>query len=52
MFIDHTTATIFITFNCYEPSADRFIVTHLTFDYSVGGMIFVMPAKIICYSLD
>ena len=26
-YIDYTTKVIFITFNCYEPSQDRFITT-------------------------
>jgi len=51
-YIDFSTKVIFITFNCYEPSQDRFITTQMIFEFTLAGMIKTYPIKIICFSLD
>lgn len=51
-FIDFSTAVIIISFNCYEPSQDRFIATQMTIEFSLAGLLVPKPIKIICFSLD
>lgn len=43
---------LFISFNCYEPSQDRFIVSQLSFDFSMAGMIKPNQMKIVSISID
>lgn len=50
--MDPTTAIIIISFNCYDPSQDRFITTSMTVEFSVAGILLPAPPKIISYSLD
>jgi len=42
----------FVSFNCYEPSSDRFIVTQMSFDFNVAGMISANQLKIASISID
>jgi len=51
-FIDFDTAVVFISFNCYEPSQDRFIATQMSIDFPLGGMLIPNTIKIICFSMD
>lgn len=51
-YIDDNTRVIFITFNCYEPSNDRFITTQMIFEFTLAGMIIPHPIKIISFALD
>jgi hypothetical protein len=51
-YIDYSTRVIFISFNCYEPSQDRFITTQMIFEFTLAGMIKTHPIKIICFCLD
>jgi hypothetical protein len=51
-FIDYNTAVVFIKFNCYEPSQDRFITTQMSIDFPLGGMLVPNTIKIICFSMD
>jgi len=51
-YLDPTTGIIIVSFNCYDPSQDRFITTSMTLEFSVAGVILPAPLKIISYSLD
>lgn len=51
-FIDYDTAVVMISFNCYEPSQDRFVVVKATIGFRQSGMLVTAPIKIICFSLD
>ena len=51
-FFNYNTAAVVMSFNCYEPSEDRFITTQLRIYFNPAGLLVPSPAKIICYSLD
>jgi hypothetical protein len=51
-FVDFTTSVIIITFNLYVIDRDRFVVTQMSFDFSVSGIIRPNPIKIISFALD
>lgn len=41
-----------MTFNLYDIDRDRFIVTQMSLDFSVSGIIKPNPIKIISFALD
>ena len=43
---------MFITFNCYDPSLDKFIVTEMVIEFNMAGYLIPITIKIICFSLD
>lgn len=51
-YFNFQTSVIMVTFNCYEPSQDRFLTTSMTVDFNVAGLLDPQPIKIICFSLD
>ena len=51
-FIDTNTAVLIITFNCYEPSVDRFIVAQITIEFTLAGMLKPVPLKIVPFAWD
>lgn len=51
-YIDFSTSVVFITFNCYEPSEDRFITSQMIFEFMKSGVIKAHPIKIITFALD
>tara|TARA_B110000285_G_scaffold208649_1_gene249022 strand:- start:391 stop:591 length:201 start_codon:yes stop_codon:yes gene_type:complete len=51
-FIDTNTAVLIITFNSYEPAVDRFIVSQITVEFTLAGMLHPSPLKIVPFVLD
>ena len=51
-FIDQTTSVLIITFNVYDIDRDRFIVTQMSFDFSISGIVKPNPMKIISFAID
>jgi len=51
-FIDFNTAVLLISFNCYDPSSDRFIATQMTFSFEISGKLFPQGIKVISFALD
>lgn len=43
---------IFISFNCYDPSLDKFIATEMVIEFNMAGYLIPITIKIICFSLD
>ena len=51
-YLDYTTSALIISFNCYEPSLDLFLVVRMHFDFSLAGIVIPKQIKIICFALD
>lgn len=51
-FVDFKTSVVILTFNLYDIDRDRFIVTQMSFDFKVSGIIKPNPMKIISFAMD